>query len=463
MAQNTAQYEALQYTSQAPVFDYGSITRGVGDIVEKKRLEDEARAKELEAQKTQLIKDYGDEIYSNFELTGLDNVDQIGLETKNLILERAESINKMLTNGQITSSEANRMMMMAKNQSKKANEYISGLSTYAEQIREKGENASPSDILKLDRINAMYQAGVSVGMDSKGNIMFISPEDGKMVSSPFSKASGYTTFSSNLKPDSVLEAVMKDSATNEYYGKEGVVWTSKLGKDNKLTQNQTSAFKEYVSGLSGEDVYDLAVNSGVDVPKPKLDGELRLENEESIKNDIITKLEEQAQLKYGNKALDEKTGKSLQAQLYKTYKTDEKPKVSTPNKTKDGRDLYTLDTSKQKPLNYSFKTKREEGVFGPMGRDQEDYTNFKINSFVPSQGGNPALASITYLEPVYVPNMVSGKPEQSGYRTVTKDLTITDQTDEEWVKTQVNIKTPEEVITPADNKSKGDSIFNTKK
>lgn len=456
MAQNTAQYEALQYTSQAPVFDYGSITRGVGDIVEKKRLEDEAKARELESQKTQLIKDYGDEIYSTFELTGLDNVDQIGLETKTLILDRAESINKMLTNGQITSSEANRMMMMAKNQSKKANEYISGLSTYAEQIREKGENASPSDTLKLERINTMYQEGVSVGMDSKGNIMFISPEDGKMVPSPFSKASGYTTFSSNIKPDSVLEAVMKDSATNEYYGKEGIVWTSKLGKNNKLTGNQRSAFKEYVGKLSGEDLYDLAVNSGLDVPKPRLDGELRLENEQLIKDGIVTKLEEQAQLKYGNKALDEKTGNIVRAQLYKTYKNDEEPKVSTPKKTKDGRDLYTLDTSNQKPLSYSFKRKREEGFFGPMGREKDDYANFKINSYVPSQAGKPGLVSITHT--VKETGLdYQGKPVQLGYRTVTEDITIADQNDEEWVKTQVNIKTPEEVITPSGNN--GDKVF----
>ena len=461
MAQNTAQYEGLQYSSQAPVFDYGSITRGVNTVVEKKRLEDEAKAKELEAQKAELIKEYGDEIYSTFELTGLENADQLGLETKNLIIDTAENIQRRLTNGEITQSEATREMMMARNQSKKASESMRGLSEYANQIRSK-EDISPADALKLDRIDDMIGNGVSVAKDSRGNYMFLSKENGKMVASPFSKFPSYMTFSDNIKPDSVLEAVMKDSATNEYYGKEGVVWKSKLGKDNKLTTNQLDGFKGYLKGLSGESLYNLAINSEVDVPKAKLDGTIQIDNEQSVRDSILTKLEEQAQVKYGNKALDEKTGESLRAQLYKAYKTDDEPKVSTPKKTKDGRDLYTLDTSGQKTLNYSFKTKPEEGVFGPAGKGQEDYSDFKINSYVPSGSGKPALASITYSEPVFGPRVSeSVPPAVIGFRKVTKDITVYDQTDEEWLKTQVGVKTPEEVITPAGNA--GDQLFNTQK
>ena len=461
MAQNTAQYEGLQYSSQAPVFDYGSITRGVNTVVEKKRLEDEAKAKELEAQKAELIKEYGDEIYSTFELTGLENADQLGLETKNLIIDTAENIQRRLTNGEITQSEATREMMMARNQSKKASESMRGLSEYANQIRSK-EDISPADALKLDRIDDMIGNGVSVAKDSRGNYMFLSKENGKMVASPFSKFPSYMTFSDNIKPDSVLEAVMKDSATNEYYGKEGVVWKSKLGKDNKLTTNQLDGFKGYLKGLSGESLYNLAINSEVDVPKAKLDGTIQIDDEQSVRDAILTKLEEQAQVKYGNKALDEKTGESLRAQLYKAYKTDDEPKVSTPKKTKDGRDLYTLDTSGQKTLNYSFKTKPEEGVFGPAGKGQEDYSDFKINSYVPSGSGKPALASITYSEPVFGPRVSeSVPPAVIGTRKVTKDITVYDQTDEEWLKTQVGVKTPEEVITPAGNA--GDQLFNTQK
>ena len=461
MAQNTAQYEGLQYSSQAPVFDYGSITRGVNTVVEKKRLEDEAKAKELEAQKAELIKEYGDEIYSTFELTGLENADQLGLETKNLIIDTAENIQRRLTNGEITQSEATREMMMARNQSKKASESMRGLSEYANQIRSK-EDISPADALKLDRIDDMIGNGVSVAKDSRGNYMFLSKENGKMVASPFSKFPSYMTFSDNIKPDSVLEAVMKDSATNEYYGKEGVVWKSKLGKDNKLTTNQLDGFKGYLKGLSGESLYNLAINSEVDVPKAKLDGTIQIDNEQSVRDAILTKLEEQAQVKYGNKALDEKTGELTRAQLYKAYKTDDEPKVSTPKKTKDGRDLYTLDTSGQKTLNYSFKTKPEEGVFGPAGKGQEDYSDFKINSYVPSGSGKPALASITYSEPVFGPRVSeSVPPAVIGTRKVTKDITVYDQTDEEWLKTQVGVKTPEEVITPAGNA--GDQLFNTQK
>ena len=461
MAQNTAQYEGLQYRSQAPVFDYGSITRGVNTVVEKKRLEDEAKAKELEAQKAELIKEYGDEIYSTFELTGLENADQLGLETKNLIIDTAENIQRRLTNGEITQSEATREMMMARNQSKKASESMRGLSEYANQIRSK-EDISPADELKLDRIDNMIGNGVSVAKDSRGNYMFLSKENGKMVASPFSKFPSYMTFSDNIKPDSVLEAVMKDSATNEYYGKEGVVWKSKLGKDNKLTTNQLDGFKGYLKGLSGESLYNLAINSEVDVPKAKLDGTIQIDDEQSVRDSILTKLEEQAQVKYGNKALDEKTGESLRAQLYKAYKTDDKEKVSAPVKNKDGRDLYPLDTTGQKPLNYSFKNKPMDTVVGPNMQSETAYSDFKINSYVPSGSGKPALASITYSEPVFGPRISeSVPPAVIGTRKVTKDITVYDQTDEEWLKTQVGVKTPEEVITPAGNA--GDQLFNTQK
>jgi hypothetical protein len=433
MAQNTAQYEALQYTSQAPVFDYGSITRGVNELVATKKAEDEKKAKELEDQKLQLLRDYGDEIYSNFELTGLENTDQIGLDAKNLIVERAEGINKMLANGEISMSDASRMMMSIRNQSKKASEQISGLAEYANAIREKGDKASPSDILKLDRIDNMISNGVSVAMDNKNNMMYISQEDGKMVTSPFSKVKSYYTFSDNLQPDGVVDTVMKNSAMNTYkIGNRKV--SSVLNRDNELTDNQKNAYTSFVGELSPEDAYDLGINSGLNKEElgAMLDGEISFKDRKSVDKKIVEKLIETTKTKYGNQVIDEVTGAklSMEEARLELAKQSAAPKANKKVSFTETSDafIYTGDVSEQKKV-------------PAINLGGNSYRDVIVTSYKKSKIGGPDEVTVSYT------GASEGLTEEQKFfgddkgTTQTATIQLTDPTEVAFVRNILNLST----------------------
>lgn len=460
MAQNTAQFEAMQYTSQTPAFDYGSITRGVGDIVEKKRLEDEKKAKELEAQKLELLKEYGDEIYSDFEMTGLENTDQLAFNTKNLILEMAEETNRKLANGEISMVDASREMMMARNQSKNASEFFTGLKGYAETLRSKGEDSSPADNLKLDAVDNMITNGVSIARDGKNKFLLLARRDGKIVPSPFGSLSKYTTFSDNIKPESIIEAVMSNSATNKYDDGKGIVFESKLSKANTLTENQKAGFSEFLNSIDNEELYNAAVNSGVEIPKEEysLNGELTFKDAQSIRNKTLAEIEKKAQIQYGNPALDEVAGKTLRAQLEKLEKDkDKKPDIKKTKDTK-GRDVFLLDVKQQEGLSYSFKVAGQDTGLGPQPAKEMQYENFKVNSYTPGMGDKADIVSITFKEPVISTDQTTKLTKVIGYRDVTKEIEVSDKVDQDWIKAQVNIvedssNIPNTEQTPQNNKA----------
>lgn len=352
MAQETAAFEGLQYSSQYQPYDFGKIATGIADITEKRRLEAERRAKELDAKQMQLIKDYG-EVYSTFDKTGLDNFDQLGLDTKNLILERAEDITGRLNRGEITGAQASKEMMLIKNQSVKVSGYITGLKTYADEIRAKGDNASPSDLLKLSRIDSMIQDGVSVAMDANSNLMFLSEEDGKLIPSPFSKLSGYQTFSNNIQPESIMDEIMKNSKLNEYYDKKGeVVFKSALNKDNTLTDNQVNGITESVNALDGPDLYDAIINAGIDAKEVEyqLNGDLTISNEKEAREKLIENLKQKAVFKYGNQQKDEpeayKLGLMGRREARQAAGGASKKPITKPVKTPTGT-LYPIEAKPQ--------------------------------------------------------------------------------------------------------------------
>lgn len=444
MAQNTAQYEGLQYSSKAPVFDYGSITRGVNEIVEKKRLEDEAKAKELEAQKAELIKEYGDEIYSTFELTGLENADQLGLETKNLIIDTAEDIQRRLTNGEITQSEATREMMMARNQSKKVSESMSGLSEYANQIRSK-EDISPADELKLNRIDNMIGNGVSVAKDSRGNYMFLSKENGKMVSSPFSKFRSYMTFSQNIQPEKFVDDVMKNSALNTY-NVGGVQIQSPFTKDNNITENQAKAFKDTVDNLDGEVLYNAAVNAGIENIDYVLDGDLKIKNEQDVKKQLIEKLKETAIFKYGNQIKDEMKGAEAR-------RADERLAIqrqaATPKEDKTPKFTDTGDS-----LIYPVSVNNQKKV-PAINLGGKPYRDVIITSYKKSKTGGPDEVTISYT------GATEGLTEEQAFfnddkgTAQTATIQIKDPTEVAFVRNALNLDT-----TSGDLPSGGTTVLN---
>ena len=444
MAQNTAQYEALQYSSQAPVIDFSQITKGVNEVVEKKRAEDERKAKELEAQRLQLLKDYGDEIYSDFEMTGLENVDQLGLNTKNVILEMAEETNRKLANGEISIVEASKEMMMAKNQSKKVSEFVGGLKEYAEAIRAKGPNASPSDILKLDKIDNMISNGVSVGRDGKNRLLFLSKEEGKIVANPFSKLSNYTTFSQNISPDSVVDSVMSNSKANTYLI-NGQSITSPLTRDNKLSDNQLSAYNTFVKDLDDEDAYDLSVNLGLK-PEYDLSGELVLKNRESVNTKIVEELSKRSIEKYGTPKIDEIKGKEVQLAERRVALAEKQSKdtpESTPKFTETPtQKIYAVDVEKTK----------KKAVSSIIFNGQQ-YNNVIITGYTESKTGGADTVTISYNN--QAGDELSKFDEGSGQKTET--ISITNPEERVFVRNTIGLDISSSNLGTTSNP--GDSIF----
>jgi len=357
MAQETAAYEGLQYSSQGQTFDFGKIATGVADIVEKKRLEDERKAKELEQSKVEMIKTFGEDIYSAYDFTGFENWDKITQQVASLNQRSFEDINKRIGQGGpmgLTQSQAMSMGMNIKFETKKIKATNDKMGTFAAEMVKKGSNKSASDVLVLDFVNSMYKDGVAVGSAADGRQVLISKKDGKVVSTPFSSVEKLLTFSDNVKPDVVLDAIMKKAKENTWEDGNSV-WTSVLTKDDKVTENQKGAIKGFLTSQPDATIYDLSQSLGIDVDDVSVvDGEVNILDRKGLSAKVQDALESLAKDSYGRTTneLDALNVKiSREDQAIKRERLELAKQKSTPTETPftqtDRERIYTPDVKKQ--------------------------------------------------------------------------------------------------------------------
>jgi len=303
----------------------------------------------------------------------------------------------------------------------------------------------------------MISNGVSVAMDNKNNMMYISQEDGKMVTSPFSKVKSYYTFSDNLQPDGVVDTVMKNSAMNTYkIGSRKV--SSVLSKENELTDNQKNAYTSFVGELSPEDAYDLGINSGLNKEElgVMLDGEVSFKDRKSVNKKIVDKLISTTKDKYGNQVIDEVTGAKLSMEearldLAKQAAAPKEGKKASFTETDDAF-IYTGNVSEQKKI-------------PAVNLGGNPYRDVIVTSYKKSKTGGPDEVTISYT------GATEGLTEEQKFlggdkgTTQTATIKITDPTEVSFVRNTLELKTDSKDLptgTTSGSKGAGNSIFNRK-
>jgi len=267
MAQQTAQYEALQY-GQDKIPDFGAIAMaGAKRVTELQEAERKRKDDELKF-RMDMIKDNPEVAYASFENSGLKNLDAYNTKVSELVKDRFNQLNEQFnTDGDKTAyvmgvSKLKGEVMNFANQ-------VSPMIQYGQKIVELGDGASAVMYDNAESIDGMLQHGVP-SMDKDGNIVntsIIPQEDGsfKKENVGFSEMTSLTSIHERQDKFSVAaNAVKSFGSDSRFIDEQGnVVLDTLLTKDGKMNLSAAKIIKANVSSLDRSSLIDIADQFGL--------------------------------------------------------------------------------------------------------------------------------------------------------------------------------------------------------
>ena len=254
MAESGAYYQGLTQAANVKPVDFGSIASAFADVEMKKREKQELEAKEKEKQQIDAYKEFG-VIYDQYEPTSLQNLNVIGADIKNKVLQKAQRNNLAFQEGSMSYSDYYKNNMMLKSESEKYRMFISGIGSFAEQVAEKGENASAETLAYSDLINNMLEEGVNVVEDANGQLSLLSKTNGKPSLVPFNILDKIAQVKEKTDIYQPLEDILKTTKPSIETGKNAVVATY-LNK-GELNSTQTEYIKDWFKGKTDGQMLDI--------------------------------------------------------------------------------------------------------------------------------------------------------------------------------------------------------------
>lgn len=254
MAESGAYYQGLTQAANVKPVDFGSIASAFADVEMKKREKQELEAREKEKQQIDAYKEFG-VIYDQYEPTSLQNLNVIGADIKNKVLQKAQRNNLAFQEGSMSYSDYYKNNMMLKSESEKYRMFISGIGSFAEQVAEKGENASAETLAYSDLINNMLEEGVNVVEDANGQLSLLSKTNGKPSLVPFNILDKIAQVKEKTDIYQPLEDILKTTKPSIETGKNAVVATY-LNK-GELNSTQTEYIKDWFKGKTDGQMLDI--------------------------------------------------------------------------------------------------------------------------------------------------------------------------------------------------------------
>lgn len=449
MAGKGALYAGMNYSTKVEPVDFGGLALGFAKISEDKRLEAEKKQKEREDFQVQMNTLYGEEIYTAFDNTGIDNLDIIGGKLKDGIVAHSETLNKMFAEGKISRPELAARMNKLKSQSAKYSGFITQLGDYAQKVTDLGSDASQATRLILDRMDELTKNATPV-VDADGNISFLSKSGEVITKTPFSQLDKIMDFRKQVDETSIIrDMVATEGELSKIF--EGDKIKKTYLEDGKLRKEHKDLLKNYTRTLDDTDLYDIAVRAGIDV---KLDPKelLKIDNLDDVRNKVDEHLENLALGEYGRRdSVDEveydktmsvlNVNKERLAKAKKENKTHVKNTLP-PSGNKNARDQYVFLTEERpsvidlqgftKELN---GTPKDNKNYGWMN-DSKKLETARVASYETDNQGNHYI-TISYKVPIVdkkseeedkgIPGVVAtGGNQKTQYELKTAEMIITD-------------------------------------
>ena len=262
MAQNTAQFEAMQYSQAAPV-DFGKIAMGFAQVSENKRLEAEKKQKEKDDFQVKMDELYGETIYAPFDNTGLANIDITNQKIKDSIVAQSNIINKMFEEGKLSRPEVSRRMNLLKAQTSQYSNFINGISGAVEEYKKLGDNASASSRYIMDKANELFQ-NTAPGVDSESMLKFYTKDGETLQSTPFMELQSMLDIRASVNEKEIVNEIIGFEKNANKIFESGTVY-NKFLETGKLQSEHKTLISSWTKTQDDKDLFDLADKAGVEV------------------------------------------------------------------------------------------------------------------------------------------------------------------------------------------------------
>jgi len=260
MAQNTAQFEAMQYSQAAPV-DFGKIAMGFAQVSENKRLEAEKKQKEKDDFQVKMDELYGETIYSPFDNTGLANIDIANQKIKDNIVAQSNIINKMFEEGKLSRPEVSRRMNLLKSQTSQYSNFINGISGAVEEYKKLGDNASASSKYIMKKADQLFQ-NTAPGVDSESMLKFYTKDGETIQSTPFMQLQGMLDIRAGVNEKEIVNEIIGFEKNANKIFESGTVY-NKFLETGKLQPEHKNLISKYIKTQDDKDLYDFADKAGI--------------------------------------------------------------------------------------------------------------------------------------------------------------------------------------------------------
>jgi hypothetical protein len=262
MAQNTAQYEALQYGREKD-FDFGALAMDAVKLQKEQEAVDRKIKKEEEDFQMKMIAENPEVVHASFDNSGLQNLDAYSAKVGELMKTKANEATQQYL------KDKDRMkyfttMAKLKGEVTAYTSNIEQLVSYGSTFIEKGDDASAVMIENAKRIDAMFKTGTP-GLDEKGfltNISTIRDDDGNLISDkikwgdavsitqPFDKTDPYDV------AKNTIESLGKNSNFIDKSG--GFVISTLLSNNGELEPEALAQLKANMDITSDNEAIDKA-------------------------------------------------------------------------------------------------------------------------------------------------------------------------------------------------------------
>jgi hypothetical protein len=440
MAQNTAQFEAMQYSQAAPV-DFGKIAMGFAQVSENKRLEAERKQKEKEDFQVKMDELYGETIYSPFDNTGLANIDIANQKIKDSIVGQSNIINKMFEEGKLSRPEVSRRMNLLKSQTSQYSNFINGISGAVEEYKKLGDNASESSKLIMEKANQLFQ-NTAPGVDTESMLKFYTKDGETLQETPFMELQGMLDIRASVNEKEIVNEIVGFEKDANKLFEDGAVYNRFL-ETGELQEEHNTLLSNYTKSQDDKDLYDLASKAGV---KVELDPSklLSITNREDVEKGVQEYLGNLTKSTLNIRDFkDEIAGGEYSLKLQENYRrqkasereSNEKLKYNySPIKDVRGEGIQYIPKSQTAVVPLPDATLKKIGIQGVPGKDTKllSYTEYDGSSY----------ASISYTIKEY-----DKTTREEVDKTIIQDYYIPDNQTKNLIKTRIGMSFEEEAKT----------------
>lgn len=287
MSKGGAYYAAAGIANQSQPVQYGEIALGFAKASEAKRLEAKADERYRQEIMDKSMEKWGDEIFGEFDGTGIDNIDGVASKVKDQVKRHAETLNALYEEGKISQSQLNSRLRKLSNDSKSYRGIVGQVAQFLDENEKLGGKASKYNEEVIKQLENFRFNMVPV-VDENSNIAFLTEdgEKGGINKTELSKFGDMLRAKQGIDDQDIFSDIMKGLKPNTRVirNKAGNIVGIKESyiDGDSISTNTENYLKSMLESKTDDELIDMAIKNGVDYGKG-----LMIEDQAKLKSDLL--------------------------------------------------------------------------------------------------------------------------------------------------------------------------------